>query len=393
MAIKMHAYKNGSESAKALRDALGIKMLLQKGGKWHGKQGDKVINWGSSTAHPNLGAASYVNTPEAVRRAANKLITQQRFDATPAMAAYTLPFTTERITANEWIERGNTVVCRQKLTGNSGEGIVIAEKAEDLVDAPLYTLYKKKKDEYRVHVFDGEIIDVQRKARKREVEDENVNWKVRNLDGGFIFARNDVVAPLPVRQAAIEAVKALGLVHGAVDIGHGRHGTFVYEVNTACGLAGSTLVTYAKAFANYLNIDEKNLKLTAEQVANYVPMNEENKAVQQPELEPLQQEIQAGVIQGEEINVVGADVNVGRPMAQIEQELAAAIAADDEMVDVIADAIEPQGGQQHAVFGKRPPHRRRKIDLAQGEDVHIKFGNAEVVVTRGNFAKVLKSIK
>ncbi|QIW90808.1 UNVERIFIED_ORG: hypothetical protein GCAPEGMB_00490 [Vibrio phage V07] len=375
MAIKLHAYKNGSESAKALRDALGIKMLLPAGkGKWKGKAGDKLINWGCSTPHPNKGLATYVNTPEAVRSAANKLITQQRFDATPAMANHTLPWTTERVTAHQWIENGDTVVCRQKLTGNSGEGIVIAEKVEDLVDAPLYTLYKKKKDEFRVHVFDGEIIDVQRKARKHEVEDDKVNWKVRNLDGGFIFARNNVIAPVVVRQAAVEAVKALGLVHGAVDIGHGRHGTYVYEVNTACGLAGSTLVTYAKAFAKYLGMDEDKLKLTKEQLDNYVPMNEGNKliALAQPEIEPLPQEAQ-----------VGAGIDVGRPIAQVEQEIAAAIEAQEEE----AEEEKPLHVQE---FGKNK--LQVTINLRQ-KDVRILFGNAELTITRDNFAKVVQALK
>lgn len=372
MAIKLHAYKNGSESAKALRDALGIKMLLPAGkGKWKGKAGDKLINWGCSTPHPNKGLATYVNTPEAVRSASNKLITQQRFDATPAMAPYTLPWTTERQTAHQWIENGDIVVCRQKLTGHSGEGIVLAEKVEDLVEAPLYTVYKKKKDEYRVHVFDGEIIDVQRKARKHEVEDDKVNWKVRNLDGGFIFARNNVIAPLPVRQAAIEAVKALGLVHGAVDIGHGRHGTYVYEVNTACGLAGSTLVTYAKAFAKFLGLQEADLKLTKEQLDNYVPMNEENKQVQQPELEPAPQEI----------DIIGAGIGVGRPMAQVEQEVAAVIAAEAEE--------KPFPDLQHNLGENLGV---QKVDLKQA-DAFVKFGNVEVKITRKNFAKVLHALK
>lgn len=384
MAIKLHAYKNGSESAKLLRDALGIKMLLPAGkGKWKGKAGDKLINWGCSTPHPNKNLATYVNTPEAVRSAANKLITQQRFDATPAMAEHTLPWTTERVTAHQWIENGDTVVCRQKLTGNSGEGIVIAEKVEDLVDAPLYTLYKKKKDEFRVHVFDGEIIDVQRKARKHEVEDDKVNWKVRNLDGGFIFARNNVIAPMPVRKAAIEAVKALGLVHGAVDIGHGRHGTYVYEVNTACGLAGSTLVTYAKAFAKHLGMDEANLKLTKEQLDNYVPMNEENKQLEQPELEPLPQEVQVGLAQGEEIVAVGAGIDVGRPMAQMEEEVAAFIAAQAEE----AEEEKPFPEQE---LGKNK--MRITADL-KVKDVRIRFGNIVVDVSRNNFAKVVQALK
>ena len=35
---------------------------------------------------------------------------------------------------------------------------------------PLYVKYKKKKAEYRVHVFDGKIMDVQQKKKRRGVE-------------------------------------------------------------------------------------------------------------------------------------------------------------------------------------------------------------------------------
>lgn len=376
----MHAYKNGSESAKALRDALGIKMLLPAGkGKWKGKAGDTVINWGSSAIHPNLGQAQYVNIPLAVGNASNKLFTQREFAKVPEMNQFILPWTTDKEVAKQWMEEniGNgqpqIVVARQKLTGNSGEGIVLCQRGEGeqgLVDAPLYTKYMQKKDEYRIHVFDGEIIDVQRKARKKEVEDVDVNWKVRNLDGGFIFARNDVVAPVIVRQAAVEAVKALGLVHGAVDVGHGRHGTYVYEVNTACGLAGSTLVTYAKAFAKYLGMDEKDLKLTKEQLDNYVPMHEGNKLIALPEWREPEM---VGVGQA----LVGA-ANPRIPDNDVEEAVAAMV--EKGQVNI---------GNPDVVFGDR----ENIVPINVGDlDVELVFGNLKIKVTRDNFAKVAQAV-
>lgn len=256
MTTKILAYKNGSESARSLRDALGIKMLKKQGSKWNGKAGDTVINWGSSAPFAgNMGAAKYLNTPEAVARAANKLTTQGILSNDMDARAYRIPYVETRKDAEEAIKRGETIVCRTKLTGNSGDGIVIAEKVEDLVDAKLYTIYKKKQQEYRVHVFDGKVISVQRKARVKDVEDDKVNWQVRNLDGGFIFARTGFDVPRSVTRAAKFAVKALGLDFGAVDIGyHKVHGTFVYEVNTACGLSGSNLTDYVEAFCDKLNI-------------------------------------------------------------------------------------------------------------------------------------------
>lgn len=253
MTIKLLAYKNASESAKTIRDAIGIKMLKKFGSKWKGKEGDVVINWGSSTPFHNMGEAVYLNNPKAVARAANKLTTQMVFDK--AALDYILPYTTNIVNARKMIEEGKVVVCRTKLTGNSGEGIIIAEKIEDLVEAKLYTEYKKKTDEYRVHVFDGKVISVQRKARKMDVPKEDVNWKIRNLEGGFIFARTGFDVPRVVTRAAKEAVKALGLDFGAVDIGyHKEEGCFVYEVNTACGLTGSNLYDYTEAFYKKLGL-------------------------------------------------------------------------------------------------------------------------------------------
>lgn len=375
MAIKMHAYKNGSESAKALRDALGIKMLLPAGkGKWKGKAGDKIINWGASQPHPNAGFAEYVNEPVAVANAANKRNTQAVFAGVDAMKPYTLPWTTDKDVAAQWMEEnignGNPqiVVARQKLTGNSGEGIILCQRdGQELVDAPLYTKYIQKKDEYRIHVFDGEIIDVQRKARKRDVEDENVNWKVRNLDGGFIFARNEVVAPLVVRQAALEAVKALGLVHGAVDIGHGRHGTYVYEVNTACGLAGSTLVTYAKAYAKYLGMDEKDLKLTKEQLDDYVPMAAANLG--------------------------------GAPEDEAIQRVAEALEEHIEMPLVAEDVIAVVFDEAHDIMGKPLGFNAGNVQNVNihhvnlgAVDAELQFGNLKVIITKENFAKVARAL-
>lgn len=273
MSVKLFSYNNGSASAKALRDALGIKMLAGKG-KWRGKVGDKIINWGNSKPFDRIGMASYVNSPEAIGNATNKLSTHRILDGQD----YAIPFLEGRKQRrNDLVELmgKHGIVCRTVLQGHSGAGIVIAEKFEDIVEAPLYTRYIPKKDEYRIHVMNGEIIDVQRKARKHEVEDEAVNWKVRNLDGGFIFARNGIVAPVDVRLAAIDAVERLGLVHGAVDVGwHGRHGASVYEVNTACGLAGSTLQTYALAFAKLLNIPQHKLNLPMGD--EYVPVHPDN---------------------------------------------------------------------------------------------------------------------
>jgi hypothetical protein len=155
--------------------------------------------------------------------------------------------------ARRWIALNYIVVERHKLTGNSGEGIRLVEATEDLQECPLYVKYIPKKQEYRVHVANGQVVDLQRKARRRDVADEDINWRIRNHDNGFIFQRNDLVVPEQVSQQAINACTACGLDFGAVDIvfNEKQSRAYVLEINTAPGLTGSTLEGYVERFKNW----------------------------------------------------------------------------------------------------------------------------------------------
>lgn len=240
----IYPYRKGSKSVKALREA-GFKTIKLENSRFKGRENKVVVNYGSSRLPEEVLKCRVINSPEAVSKAANKLL------AFKAMAEYgvRVPFFTESLVEAQRIV-GQSVVVRHKLTGHSGEGIEIVKLTDILPEAPLYVQYIKKKEEYRVHVFMGEVIDVQRKARKREVPDEEVNWQVRNLDGGFIYAREGVeLAEEPCLQA-IAAVEALGLDFGAVDIIWNENSDtyYVLEVNTAPGLTGTTLGKYVEAF-------------------------------------------------------------------------------------------------------------------------------------------------
>lgn len=245
--MKIYSYNMGSASAKALAAGLGIKMLKHQG-KPVGV--DILINWGCSHVERKIVAQRVLNNSLAVGKAVNKLTA---FRCLNENADINIPlFTTNLDDAQHVIEHWGPVVCRTKLNGHSGEGIVISNTVEELVDAPLYTQYIKKTLEYRVHVMHNEVFFVQRKARKMEVPNEEVNWQVRNLAGGFIYANQDVEVPQEVEQQAIDAINALGLDFGAVDIIKGvDRKYYVLEVNTACGLAGTTLDKYVEQFKRY----------------------------------------------------------------------------------------------------------------------------------------------
>lgn len=256
MTNRILPYKQGSRSATALSQTLGIKQLRIEDSRWEAKAGDLVINWGSTYRdHPCFVDGILVwNQPRAIAVASNKLSAFVEMTSFPIEIP--LPeYTTDKGVAAKWLASGDIVVARQKLNGHSGEGIIISshENGIDLANAPLYTKYIKKQEEYRLHVFDDEVFFIQKKARKREVADENVNWQVRNHQNGFIYAHQDVDVPKEYKDIAINATKALGLDFGAVDMIVTKKGNpFVLEVNTACGIEGTTLEKYCEQFRKRL---------------------------------------------------------------------------------------------------------------------------------------------
>jgi glutathione synthase/RimK-type ligase-like ATP-grasp enzyme len=160
--------------------------------------------------------------------------------------------------ARRWVVDG-PVVCRTLLRASEGRGIVVAETADQLVPAPLYTRYVKKKKEFRVHVLNGEVIDVQEKRKRKEVPDDfQRDTRVRNLANGYVFCRDSVHRVPALDDLAITACRALGYNLGAVDVAWNERANqyYVLEVNAAPGMQGSTLVTYADKIAAWYKQQE-----------------------------------------------------------------------------------------------------------------------------------------
>lgn len=157
-------------------------------------------------------------------------------------------YTNSREVAQAWIDEGRTVMCRKLLMSSEGKGIVVAGSKEELVPAKLYTKYVPKKEEYRVHVFNGQVIDVQQKRKRRGFEDER-NTKVRNLANGYVFCRDNINEPEGLRTQAVKACNALRYNLGAVDIAYNvkNNQLVVLEVNANPGMQGTTLDKYADA--------------------------------------------------------------------------------------------------------------------------------------------------
>lgn len=243
--MKIIPYKMASGSAKALSEALNAKRVRQEGPQINLRD-DFLINWGCSRITRDIHNVRLLNKPEAVAMSVNKL---SAFIAMEEGDVDVPEFTTDPAEAQHWFTRERKVVCRTKLSSYGGDGIVIANNEPELVEAPLYVRYIPKEQEYRVHVFRGNVFFAQRKARKLDVPDGEVNWQVRNLAGGFIYANQNIEVAETIQENCKRAITALGLDFGAVDVVVTASGKcFVLEVNCAPGLAGSTLTKYTEVF-------------------------------------------------------------------------------------------------------------------------------------------------
>lgn len=244
-----YPYNMGSKSCRELSTAFDTRKVFADG-KYRYRKGHVVINWGNSQV-PNWWNNSVVclNHPKMVAIATNKLSTFRTLQRNNVPIPN---FTTSIEEALGWIENKGIVVCRTKLTGHSGQGIVLARKPEEIKQAPLYTKHLRHKHEYRIHVLNRQVIDAVQKKKDREGVEETL---IRSHDNGWVFCRQGVVIPKAVNDVALQAISALNLSFGAVDIAYREkeNQAFVLEVNTAPGIEGVTVQRYVDAFRKLQN--------------------------------------------------------------------------------------------------------------------------------------------
>lgn len=248
MTCKLQPYDMKSKTARDLARLLGIKML-KPDGKWVAKEGDVVINWGSCRRPKRLADATIINEPLSVELASNKISYFEAMEEWDYMPC----FTTDLITARDYMDqKGCDMVERHQVRGSRGRGIRVVQHSKDLQRAPLYVEYIKKREEYRIHVMNGEIISKNKKGI-RNGDRGNVNYQIRNYHEGWIYLRDREV-PNEVCNVSLQAIETLGLDFGAVDVlWNQKHERAVpIEVNTAPGLTASLLHLYQERFREFI---------------------------------------------------------------------------------------------------------------------------------------------
>ena len=143
--IYIYPYKLASESARKLREGLSSILpyrvkLVKPSGRFDPRRRDLVINWGASIAPRWVWhEGNDINKPLAIAIASNKVAS---FNAFKAANISTPDWTTDINEAKQW---KGAILCRTILNGHSGKGIIYCNTNAELVKAPLYVKYKKKK--------------------------------------------------------------------------------------------------------------------------------------------------------------------------------------------------------------------------------------------------------
>lgn len=173
----------------------------------------------------------------------NKIEQLQRFQAGQISCP---SFTTDSTKVGELGTR--TIFGRRLINSTNGRGIIEFNlDDEQIPQAPLYVAYIPKKAEFRFHVFNGKVIDVQQKKKKLGVEERNT--RVRNVNNGYVYCRDNITVPDGAANLAVRATEACGYQYGAVDVIYNekRNQCYVLEVNSRPGLMGSTIDAYVQA--------------------------------------------------------------------------------------------------------------------------------------------------
>lgn len=199
------------------------------------------INWGRETANTDL-------NPD-IRNATNKQRMRELFEEHGVPTPKSYDIRPRQRVISSWFP----IVGRSEKH-TKGRGFWLCKTYEDVQKAFRGTRRKKPAShfmefiehdrEYRVHVFKGKSLRI---SEKEFFIDENGKKDYITKKPGDIKLRR-------VRKAAKQAVEAIGLDFGAVDIlarGDDNAEVWVLEVNAAPGLGGSMPQVYADAFERW----------------------------------------------------------------------------------------------------------------------------------------------
>lgn len=209
---------------------------------------DFLIRWGNAMPVSLAPGAVELNPPRAISNASNKLRAFRLFRE----AEVSIPlFTDSRYEAVDLQRQGHTIFGRT-VSGSKGRGIVIYSPDQEIGHHELYTAYIPNIREYRLHVVGDAVIRTQRKYPEKA--GAQADAPIKNVEHGFVFKAPQKKLNPQREELAVQAVKALGLDFGAVDMVIDNTNTaYVLEINTAPACSPMTGTAYVTALRNLVH--------------------------------------------------------------------------------------------------------------------------------------------
>lgn len=237
--IVVYPWSMDSEPGRRLSEALNaIRVYGHK--NYHPRPGDFIIDWGRSDA-PSWAAQAeahdcvILNKWTNIKKSVDKLRSFAHFKKA---GVRTVPWTENPVTAENWLANEDWVCARTMTDSYDGKGLVLCKNS--LAWAPLYTKFIPSNREFRAYVFRNKIIEFFEKlpeaGAKKDIRTDSNGWYYEWADNYGIDM-----------EPAIEAIKALGLDFGGVDMILSKTDgkTYVLETNTAPDIYKHTATKFA----------------------------------------------------------------------------------------------------------------------------------------------------
>lgn len=205
---------------------------------------DYIVRWGSRRSVRYRPREDVINSRSSLRGNTNKLQSLRTLED----AGVTVPPFSTNPNDLEWPLLGRET----EHARGSDINLILQQRDVDLTDNDFYVKYIPTKLEYRMHVANGEVFKVHEKRLRHEAENHPY---IRNHQNGWVFV--DPRRREPDHDLAVEALDALGLDFGAVDVIRGEDDVeYVLEVNSAPSLDEANLRRYGSRLAEMVGIND-----------------------------------------------------------------------------------------------------------------------------------------
>jgi glutathione synthase/RimK-type ligase-like ATP-grasp enzyme len=208
---------------------------------------DVILRWGSTENFSRLRGRLELNSLESVKNASDKykmmkILTESGIPTCEVLFD-PFGFTYE---LNDILDR-----FRDENGGFFIRGANHQVRYDDTVktgDLYLTKPLENKRREYRVHVFNGEVIAIYEKIPNDEsvkmFKSHNCSFKLRNIENCRLTKEN--------QETCIKAVNSLGLLFGGIDLMRDKdQNIFISEVNSAPALNSTNIDRYVEKITEY----------------------------------------------------------------------------------------------------------------------------------------------